>query len=93
MRPISRMKIVRRFGVLGISLLPISLPTIDCLGSDIAKRFREVAGPAFIEGVNTAILNPESAEDGLRQAGAAFLEGLGGIIDTRTPSSLNGELP
>lgn len=85
------LRLVRRCGVAGISFLPIGLPTLDCLDSEIAKRFREVSGPAFIQGVNTAVLNPEDAESGLRQAAAALLEGLGGILETRTPSSLNGD--
>lgn len=93
MRQTRLISIVRRMGVAGISFLPISLPTFDCLGNDIAKRFREITGPAFVEGINIAVLDPESAEYGFRQAGAAIIEGLGGIIDTRTPSSINGDTP
>lgn len=62
---------------------------LDCLQSDLAKRFRETAGPGVSSGFSNALTDPANAEAGLREAGAAIFEGLGGVFDTRTPSSLD----
>ena len=60
---------------------------MDCLQSDFAKRFRETAGPGITDGFSNALTDPENAETGFREVGVAILEGLGGIFDTRSPSS------
>lgn len=65
----------------------VSSMGMDCLDSDIAKRFREVAGPGITEGFSSAVTDPDNAEAGFRDVGAAILEGLGGIFNPRTPSS------
>lgn len=70
-----------------LTCLLISSMGMDCLDSDIAKRFREVAGPGITEGFSSAVTDPENAEAGFRNVGAAILEGLGGIFNPRTPSS------
>lgn len=58
-----------------------------CFDSDIFKRFREAYAPSAAEGFSQAITDPENAEDGLRLAGAALLDGLEAVIQPRTPSS------
>lgn len=60
-----------------------------CWDSAIAVRFREAYAPGFTEGLTSAITNPADAEAGLRQAGAALLDGLGAIIQPRSSSSTN----
>lgn len=54
--------------------------------SEVARRFREAYGPGLVEGLSAALTNPTQSEAGLRRAGAALLEGLGAIIEPRTPS-------
>ncbi|OWY72823.1 hypothetical protein B7486_00310 [cyanobacterium TDX16] len=70
-----------------LTCLLVSSMGMDCLDSDIAKRFREVAGPGITEGFSSAVTDPDNAEAGFRDVGAAILEGLGGIFNPRTPSS------
>lgn len=85
-RPFKRL---RRFVLAFVASLPaFGLPTVDCLDHDAVKRFRESAGPGLVEGFGSALTDPQNAEAGLRQAGAAIFQGVGGIIQTRTPSSL-----
>ncbi len=55
--------------------------------SDLFKRFREGVGPGFVEGATQSALNPQDPDAGLRQAWAAFWEGIGGIIQPRSASS------
>ena len=57
------------------------------LQSDIAKRFREGYAPGFVSGVSNALTDPDNAEAGVRQAVAAFFDGLGAVLQPRTPSS------
>jgi hypothetical protein len=73
--------------VLLLSGVLVSSMGMDCLDSDIAKRFREVAGPGITQGFSSAVTDPDNAEDGFRDVGAAILEGLGGVFNPRTPSS------
>ncbi len=61
----------------------------SCFSSDIAKRFREGYGPAAVDGLNTFITDPANAEAGLQQAGAAFFDGIGAILQPRTGSSIS----
>jgi hypothetical protein len=63
------------------------LTSLTCWDSDIAKRFREGYGPGFVEGFSTFLTDPENAEAGLQQAGAAVFEGLGAVLNPRTGSS------
>lgn len=65
----------------------VSSMGMECLDSDIAKRFREVAGPGITQGFSSAVTDPDNAEAGFRDVGAAILEGLGGVFNPRTPSS------
>lgn len=59
----------------------------SCFSSDIAKRFREGYGPAAVQGLSTYLTDPENAEAGLQQAGAALFDGIGAILQPRTGSS------
>ena len=58
-----------------------------CFDSAIALRFREAYQPGLTEGLSSAITDPTNAEAGLREAGAAFLDGLGAILQPRSSSS------
>ncbi len=79
---------IRRFLVAIFTTVPtLGLSSPDCLDSDIAKRFRETSGPGVVAGLGNAVLDAENAEVGLRQAAAAFFQGLGGIVQPRTPST------
>ena len=62
-----------------------------CLDSDIAKRFREGYTPGLVDGLSTFITDPENAEAGLQQTGAALFEGLGAILQPRTGSSASDD--
>jgi hypothetical protein len=55
-----------------------------CLDSAIALRFRAAYAPRFAEGMSDALTNPDSAEAGLREAGAAFFDGLAAMIEPRS---------
>lgn len=78
----------RRFCIALVSTVPVlGVTAPDCLDSDIAKRFRETSGPGVVAGLGNAVQNPQNAEEGLREAAAAFFQGLGGIVQPRTPSS------
>ncbi len=70
-------------------VLSFSAPIMfgDCLDSEMAKRFRETYLPGLVDGLSAAVTQPESAEDGLRQAGVALIEGIGAALQPRTPSS------
>jgi len=57
--------------------------------SELFKRFREGAGPGFVEGATQSAVNPQDPDAGLRVAWAAFWEGIGGIVQPRTASSGN----
>jgi hypothetical protein len=56
------------------------------LQSEIVKRFREGYEPGLVSGVTTAITDPDNAEDGVRQAIAAVFDGLGAVIQPKSPS-------
>ena len=58
-----------------------------CFDSDIIKRFREGSTETFVEGLSTALEQPGQAETGLRLMGTALAEGLGAILNPRTPAS------
>lgn len=58
-----------------------------CWDTDIAKRFREAYTPGLVAGLTTAITSPDNAEAGLRQSLAALIDGIGAILQPRTPSS------
>lgn len=73
--------------ILAVALATSLIAFDGCLDSDIAKRFREAYAPGFIEGLSTAVATPGQAETGLRQMGTALAEGLGAILQPRTPSS------
>ena len=59
----------------------------NCLDSDIMKRFRAAYEPGLVQGLSAAIDDPANSQIGFRQAAAALLEGLGAIIQPRTPVS------
>lgn len=58
-----------------------------CLDSEIAKRFRSATEPGLVQGLSSAVGDPANSETGLRQAAQALLDGLGAIIQPRTPAS------
>lgn len=72
-----------------VALLTISLALLcGCeWDSELFKRFREGAGPGFVEGVTQSAVNPQDPDAGLRVAWAAFWEGIGGMIQPRSASS------
>ena len=72
-----------------IILLAGTLPVTSCFDSEIARRFRSAYAPGLVEGVSSAITDPQNAETGLRQAWAALYDGLGAIIEPRTPATTN----
>lgn len=82
-RSIRRMS---RIAVFAVSSYWLVAPS--CLNSDIAKRFRESYGPGVTAGLTSAITDPDNAEDGLRQTGAALFEGIGAILQPRSGSSI-----
>jgi hypothetical protein len=59
----------------------------NCLDSDVLKRFRTAYEPGLVSGLSAALEDPENAETGLREAAAALLDGLGAVIQPRTPAS------
>jgi hypothetical protein len=68
------------------SLLQVGCLQSDLLESDVFKRFRDAYAPGFVEGFSTAVSQPGQAEEGLRRSWAALFEGLGAVIETRTPA-------
>ena len=79
----------KRIGLLlATSLASGTVFSDGCMGSDIAKRFRETYATEFASGMNTALAEPGQWEQGLRQMGIALSDAVAAIIDTRTPSSL-----
>jgi hypothetical protein len=81
-----RPRSMRRIGALAV-LMAGTLPVTSCFDSEIARRFRGAYAPGFMEGVSSAITDPANAETGLRQAWAALYDGLGAIIEPRTPAT------
>lgn len=61
-----------------------------CMDSEIMKRFREAYAPGLVEGLTTALAAPGDAEEGLRRTATAFAEGLGAVIEPRTPAPSSG---
>ena len=59
----------------------------NCLDSEIMKRFRTAYEPGLVEGLSAALDDPAHSQIGFRQAAAALLDGLGAIIQPRTPAS------
>jgi len=78
-RQLHRLRTLLAVALTGTALLPFQ----GCFDSELAKRFREAWGPGFIEGLSSALTDPANAEAGLRAAGAAFLSGLGAMIQPR----------
>ena len=72
---------------LAVSLTSTGLLFNGCFDTDIAKRFREGYAPGFIQGLSTALGQVGQAEVGLRQMGVALADGLGNVIQPRTPVS------
>jgi len=58
-----------------------------CWDSAIAIRFREAYVPGLTAGLSSAITDPTNAESGLREAGAALVEGLGAALQPRSATS------
>jgi len=58
-----------------------------CMDSDIAKRFRDAYVPGLMEGLSTAVSAPGQAEQGLRIAWAALMNGIGAMFEVRTPAT------
>ncbi|MBX3393980.1 MAG: hypothetical protein KF841_01295 [Phycisphaerae bacterium] len=81
-------KMLRKLKISAIATLVGGVPVLNgCLDSDVFKRFREAYEPGFVEGLSMAIENPAQSQLGFRRLGQALFEGLGAIIDPRTPSS------
>ncbi len=57
-----------------------------CLDSDAFKRFRDAYEPGFVAGLSAAVTDPANSQIGFRQLATAFFEGLGAVIDPRTPA-------
>jgi len=73
--------------MLAVVALLVACPLEGCFSSAIAKRFREAWVPGLTEGLASAITSPDTAEDGLRQALAALIEGLGAMLELRQEDS------
>lgn len=56
-----------------------------CIDSNLAKRVREALAPVT-EGLANAVTTPGAAEAGLREAWAAFIRGLGTLIQPQNPA-------
>lgn len=74
---------------LNVALITMSLALLGGCewDSELFKRFREGAGPGFVEGATQSAVNPQNPDAGLRVAWAAFWEGIGGMIQPRSASS------
>ena len=59
----------------------------NCMDSGIMKRFRTAYEPGLVQGLSAALGDPANSETGLRQAAGALLDGLGAVIQPRTPAS------
>lgn len=53
------------------------------LDSAIVQRFRAAYAPGLAEGLRTAVLEPGDAEEGLRQAWAALMDGIAAAVAVR----------
>ena len=72
-------------------LLMSSMFDGSCLSSGLATEFRAAYAPGFTAGVTQAITDPANADAGIREAFAAFVQGIGAVIQPAdTPSSSSG---
>lgn len=62
-----------------------------CFDTDAFKRFREAYGPGFVEGLSMAVENPAQSQLGFRRLAQALFEGVGAVIDPRSPSSAGSD--
>jgi hypothetical protein len=58
-----------------------------CMDDDAVKRFRDAFAPGLTEGLSTALGADGQGAAGLRRMGTALADGLGAIIQARTPAS------
>lgn len=79
----------RRCGTAILCSLLASGPFLlnGCMDEDAVKRFRDAFAPGFTEGLSTALGADGQGEAGLRQIGTALADGLGAMIQARTPAS------
>jgi len=80
-----RLRVLKRWVTAGI--FSVTALVGGCLDSDLFKEFRQSAADDFASGFSTLILDPySSGEAGLREAATGFFEGIGAIIEPRTPA-------
>ena len=81
-------KLIRRLARLPIAaMLGSTFLLGGCFGleldSAIVQRFRAAYAPGLAEGLQTAVLEPGDAEEGLRQAWAALMDGIAAAVAPR----------
>lgn len=81
----------RRVRILAAGALLSPFLMGGCLGleldSEIVQRFRAAYAPGLAAGLQTAVLQPGDAEEGLRRAWAALMEGLAAVVALRVTDS------
>jgi len=69
------------------------LPSVlnGCWSSDIARRFRAGMMPGFVDGITSAITDPDNAVQGFRVSLASLFDGLGALLEPLSESSSGGD--